>query len=603
VGLKSALSNLPERNPFFTGREPVLTQLQEALAGQGRAALSGLGGIGKTQTVVEYAHRHSAEYAHAFWATADSREAMGSGYATIVSILGLPEAGAQDQTLAVGAAQRWFSSHENWLLILDNADDLAMAREFIPPGNNGHVLLTTRAWASGTVARRLDIEEMGTEEGALFVLRRAKYIAEDAPLDEAAEADRATAKEITAQLDGLPLALDQAGAYIEETGCGLSGYLELYRSHTLELLRHRGALSSDHPNPVGTTWVLSFENIAKANAAAAELLRFCAFLHPDGIPEEVFSKGALELGPVLGPVGSDAFALNRSLSEILKYSLLRRDPNTRILEIHRLVQAALKDGMDEATQRLWAERAVRAVNRAFPLVEFSTWAGCERLLSQAHTCAELINHWGFEFPEAALMLNQAGFYLYERGRYTDVEPLFERALAIRGNALGPEHPDTAASVNNLAVLYRAQGKYPNAEPLFERALAIWEKGMGPKHPYVATSLHNLGRLYRAQGKFAKAEPLYLRALAIRERAMGLEHPDVAASLNNLAELYRAQGQYTEAEPLSKRALAIREKAFGSEHPNVATSLENYAGLLRLMDRPDEAEPLESRAKAIRVKNA
>jgi hypothetical protein len=94
---------------------------------------------------------------------------VGSGYATIVSILGLPEAGAQDQTLAVGAAQRWFSSHENWLLILDNADDLAMAREFIPPGNNGHVLLTTRARASGTVARRLDIKEMGTEEGALLL--------------------------------------------------------------------------------------------------------------------------------------------------------------------------------------------------------------------------------------------------------------------------------------------------------------------------------------------------------------------------------------------------------------------------------------------------
>src|SRR5271166_2598915 len=112
---RSALSNLPERNPFFTGRERVLAQLQEALAAQGRAALSGLGGVGKTQTVVEYAHRHSAEYTHAFWAPADSREAVGSGYATIVSILGLPEAGARDQTLAVGAAQRWFSSHENWL--------------------------------------------------------------------------------------------------------------------------------------------------------------------------------------------------------------------------------------------------------------------------------------------------------------------------------------------------------------------------------------------------------------------------------------------------------------------------------------------------------
>ena len=208
------------------------------------------------------------------------------------------------------AVKRWLSSHEGWLLILDNADDLAMTREFIPPGKNGHVLLTTRARAAGAIARRVEIQEMGTEEGALFLLRRAKYIAEDAPLDAAAEADQATAKEIATQLDGLPLALDQAGAYIEETGCGLSGYLDLYRSHAPELLRRRGALASDHPDPVATTWALSFENIEKANPAAAELLRFCAFLHPDGIPEEVFSEGAPELGPVLGPVGSDAFALN-----------------------------------------------------------------------------------------------------------------------------------------------------------------------------------------------------------------------------------------------------------------------------------------------------
>ena len=173
---------------------------------------------------------------------------------------------------------------------------LAMARAFIPSGKNGHVLLTTRAQAVGAIARRVEIQEMGTEEGALFLLRRAKYIAEDAPLDAATEVDQATAKEIATQLDGLPLALDQAGAYIEETGCGLSGYLDLYRTTRRNSSDVVGALASDHPDPVATTWALSFENIEKANPAAAELLRFCAFLHPDGIPEEVFSEGARNSG-------------------------------------------------------------------------------------------------------------------------------------------------------------------------------------------------------------------------------------------------------------------------------------------------------------------
>jgi hypothetical protein len=176
------------------------------------------------------------------------------------------------------------------------------------------------------------------------------------------------------EMDGLPLALDQAGAYIEETACGLSDYFDLYRTHGVKLLKRRGMMVSDHPDPVATTWALSFENIEKGNSAAAELLRFCAFLYPDGIPEEVFSEAALELGPVLGAVGADAFALNDAIAEILKYSLLRRDPNSKTLEIHRLVQAVLKQGMDEATQRLWAERAVRAVDPLFPGMEFSTWA-------------------------------------------------------------------------------------------------------------------------------------------------------------------------------------------------------------------------------------
>jgi hypothetical protein len=399
AALEVALSNLPERNPFFTGREPVLAQLQEALAAQGRAALSGLGGVGKTQTAVEYVHRHSDEYVYTFWATAHSREALPSGYATIARLLKLSEADGKDQILAMKSVKRWLISHEGWLLILDNADDIVTARAFIPLGKNGHVLLTTRAWAVGTMARRVQIQEMGTEEGALFLLRRAKYITEIASLEAATEADQAIAKEIATQLDGLPLALDQAGAYLEETGCGLSGYLDLYRSHAAELLRHRGALTSDHFDPVATTWELSFENIAKANPAAAELLRFCAFLHPDGIPEELFSKGASELGPLLGPVASDAFALNIALAEILKYSMLRRDASARVLEIHRLVQDVIKRGMDQATQRLWAERVVRAINRAFSSARFINMAYF-LLLRQAQACVELSKEWGFEFPEA-----------------------------------------------------------------------------------------------------------------------------------------------------------------------------------------------------------
>jgi tetratricopeptide (TPR) repeat protein len=589
---------LPERNPFFTGREQLLAQVQAALAERGRAALSGLGGMGKSQTAMEHAHRHMQEYDYVLWVGAQSREALVSGYSTLASLLELPLADAKDQMLAVGVVRCWLGSHERWLLILDNVDDLATAREFLPPGKNGHVLFTTRARAVGTMAWPVEIQEMAIEEGALLLLRRARCIPEIALLEVAALVDQMKAKEITLQLGGLPLALDQAGAYIEETGCGLSGYLDLYQKHAPDLLRFRGTLSPGHADPVTSTWALSFENIEKANPAAAELLKFCAFLHPDSIPEELFSMSAPELGPVLGAIASDEFALNRAIAEILKYSLLHRDSNARILQIHRLVQAVLRQGMDEATQRSWAERALRAVNCAFPYVEFSTWSLCERLLSQADACTELIDQWRLEFPEAALLLNQAGSYLFERGRYRQAEPLYERALNIRERTLDPNHPDVAQSLNNLALIYRTLGRHEQAAPLYERALRILEQALGPHHPILAISLDGLASICSSRGHYEEAEPLYERALGIREKALGPDHPDVATCLNNLAGLFYHRGRCEQAAPLFERALQIRERALGPHHPEVALVLTNLAGLYRAQGRHEQAAPLYERAPRI-----
>jgi tetratricopeptide (TPR) repeat protein len=598
---KSAFSNLPERNTFFTGREGVLTELQEALAAHGRAVLSGMGGIGKTQTAVEYAYRHMDEYVCTLWATADSREALLSSYVAIADLLNLPEAGTKIQTDALGALKRWFSSQKGWLLILDNAGDFDTVRGFLPSGKNGHVILTAPARAIGPVARRVKMQKMETEEGALFLLRRAKYIAENAPFEAASPADRAEAKKIAGQLYGLPLGLDQAAAYIEETACGLSGYLALYLEHAPKLLKERGAQASNHPEPVATTWALSFMNIEKAQPAAAELLRFCAFLHPDAIPEELFSRGATELGPVLGPAGLDAYSLNSCISEIRDYSLLRRDSNAKIFGIHGLVQTVLKHGMNVATQRLWSERAVRAVNRAFPKVGFTTWGDCERLLPQVHACKELISELGFEFPEAARLLDQAGSYLKERGRYKQAAPLYELALKIREKALEGAHHDVAESINNLAWLLKDTDRHSDAESLYRRALEIDEKRFGPEHDAVARDLNNLALLLKDTNRRGEAERLFRRALEIHEKSPG--HPDVATDLSNLAWLLKDTNRYAEAEPLFRRALLIDETTFGSEHPVVARDLNHLAWLLKDTHRREEAERLFRRALAIDEKSS
>jgi tetratricopeptide (TPR) repeat protein len=590
--------NVPiPRNPFFTGREKVLADVEKGLCAGSLVALTGMGGVGKTQIAAHFAQDHRDEYSAVLWASAASQETLVSDFAALAGLLNLPEKDEKDQALAVAAGKRWLAANGGWLLILDNANDLATVHGFIPPSAKGHVLLTTQAQATGDI-QAIEILDMLPEDGALLLLRRAKIIKVDAPLSAVAGTARDTAMHISTELGGLPLALDQAGAYIEETGCGLADYLNLYRQRRTELLKRRGGIGPDHPESVATTFALSFEKVAGASHAAADLLRFCAFLYPDAIPEEIFSKGAAELGPNLSAIAADPLKLDAAFAEILKYSLLRRDADAKTLGIHRLVQAVIQDALTNNEKRQWAERAVRALNGAFPSPKFANWAQCERLVPQALACASLIEARGLEFKEAARLLNAVGYYLDDRARFSEAEPLHQRALAIRENALGPDHPDVATSLNNLALPYYRQGKYAQAEPLFQRALAIWEKALGPEHPLVATSLNNLGELCRVQGKYAQAEPLHQRALAIWEKALGPEHADVATALNNLALLYERQGKYAQAEPLYQRASAIDEKALGPNHPGVATDLNNLALLYKSQGRYAQAEPLYQRALAI-----
>jgi len=593
--------NLPPRNPFFTGRDAYLKNLEHALA-HGRAqAISGLGGIGKTQTAIEYAYRHRDQYRAVLWSLADSRDALVSGFGAIAGLLDLPEKDGRDANVVAEAVRRWLERHTGWLLILDNVEDLAgVVRPFLPASGTGHVLITTRLQATGAIAQNLELEKMELEEGALFLLRRAKLIAPDAPLDAASEDHKKPARELTEEVDGLPLALDQAAAYIEETPSTPAKYLKLYRTEGAALRAQRGKLATEHDS-VTITFSLAFAQLEKANQAAADLVRVCAFLAPDAIPEEIFTEGGKELGEPLAQAGGNPLAWDAAVEAAGRYRLIHRNVANDTLTIHRLAQEVLKDGMDAPARRVWAERVVQALNKVFPYVEFQNWPQCERLIPHAIAAGRLVEDFGLDFVAAGRLLNQSGSYLDECARYAEAEPLYQRALSIAEKALGPGHPTTATSLNNLALLYRDQSRHAEAEPLYQRALAIDEKAQGPDHPNTATSLNNLAALYYSQGRYGEAEPLFQRALTIREKAQGPDHPDTATSLNNLAEIYRTQGRYGEAEPLFQRALAIYEKALGHDHPDTAVTLYAMALLYHRQGRYGEAEPLFQRALAIREK--
>lgn len=606
--------NVPySRNPHFTGRNELLDRLSRQLTPSEqndtsktrRAALTqpqaikGLGGIGKTQIAAEYAYRSRDldRYVHTLWINATTEEAIMTSFLEVAELLpSFSAKGEADQQKLVEAVNGWLAQCEQrWLLIFDNADDLSLVRKVLPQQGNGSILLTTRSSAVGSLAESVEVENMGLIEGTTLLFHRAQR------LEHASEEEQNEATNIVIALDAFPLALEQAGAYIEETACSLVDYLQIYQTHRKDLLARRGMLATNYPATVATTWALSFQKVEQANPAAAELLRFCSFLAPDKIPEELIRDGVAQWSPLLQQAVADLFTFNQMVEELLKFSLVQRLAENQTLGIHRLVQAVQIDTMEPEVRRRWAARVIQAVNEVFPKKpqDRATWPQCLRYLDQAQACDTLIEQYKLPLITAALLLNRTGFYLEKHALYTVAEPLYQRALAICEQRLGTTHPNTAVNLSNLAVLYTIQGRYREAEPLYQRALAIDEQHFGATHPHTATSLNNLAALYDDQGRYREAELFYRRALAICEQQLGATHPHTAHSLNNLALLYDKERRYDEAESLYQHALAIYKQELGVMHPSTAQGLNNLADLYDRQGRYEEAKPLFQQALTIR----
>ena len=233
-----------------------------------------------------------------------------------------------------------------------------------------------------------------------------------------------------------------------------SVYLAAYHTLRLKLLDEIGPVAGAYPETVRTTWKRSFDAVAEASPASM-CCSACAFFAPDAIPYELILVGASELGEPLAqalasPAGGD-HALNKLLTLLTRHSLVRRDPEARTYSLLRLVQAVLLDELTAATRKDLAGRAVKALDRTFPDVEYANWRRCERLVPHALAARDWIESEDLRVLEAARLLNRAGDYLYLlRARYAEAEPMLRRALAIHEAALGPDHPDTLSTRSNIA---------------------------------------------------------------------------------------------------------------------------------------------------------
>ncbi|KAH8588907.1 P-loop containing nucleoside triphosphate hydrolase protein [Bisporella sp. PMI_857] len=604
----------------FVDRPEILAWIHDKCAGPGaRAALAGLGGVGKSQLAIRYANniRDVSPQTFVLWVHASTKARFEEAYRGIADRLELP--GRNDPKVDVlRLVSNWLcdETHGRWIMILDNADDVdvfylsrapqrnesfatASARlvTYLPQSRNGSILITSR---SKDVAARLagnynnikEVHAMG-ESQALYLFRNKLQSA----------SNEEGAADLLRALDYIPLAITQAAAFINRRGrITASGYLDEFRKNDKKKesllswdsgnLRRDGSAS----NSVVLTWQMSFECIHEQRRSATDLLSLMSFFNPQGIPEWILRKHSKSVAKT-GDESKDNSAFDEDLDTLQAYSLIIATADGRMCGMHALVQFCTRAWLSTfSNPKQWDREFLGLMAREFPLPDFKNWAKCQQLLPHVESLYEsdLTDH--ESVMKWALVLNKAARYIQTAlGKYDEAEKLCRRVLEGCKKELGEQHPNTLTSVGNLALVLQDQGKHGEAEKLNRLALQGLEKKLGKRHPNTLTSVGNLASALQDQGKYNEAEKLNRRALEWREKKLGERHPDTLKSVGNLASVLQDQGKYDRAEKLNRRALEGFEKELGEQHPDTLASVYNLAYLLHKRKRYVEASGLYQRA--------
>jgi tetratricopeptide (TPR) repeat protein len=652
-GKGPAFRNLPRRrNPIFTGRDELLATLRESLRRGGRTTLSavaGLGGIGKTQIALEYAYRFGVDYDVVWWVRAETTTTRTADLRALARAAGLEPGpgggharaaegagpagdegeGDGDETSLLRLLRPWLEERRS-LLVLDNAAERGDVAWVDKLASSGHVLITSRDPNWRALGEAVTVPRLDPDDAAAFLSARSG--------DPDAEAHGAAARDLGDELGGLPLALEQAAAYMEMNATTPQEYLALYREHRLRLLNE--AAAGDDRRTIETTWGISLDAIRRDRPAAIELMGVLSLLAPDQIPLDLVRKHAWSVSPALAAAGSDTLEWNRVVEALRRHSFIVRLPDGSVA-VHRLVQDVVHAGLDagEADRLLNAlwhvldgelpadpedphdipafarlvphVDAVRARRGARPLPPQAGWRLAARVgryflqvgdLAAARLYAGMAVEAAGDDPHASGDLAQAltllGLVLHDQGNLGGARETLERALRIDEGMYGADNPRVATDLSNLARVRKAQGHLAQARAGLERALEIDEQAFGPGHGRVALRLSNLGSVLKDQHELGAARESLQRALGIYVGIYGPDHPRVAPALSNLGRVLQDQGNLADAFGKLQRALQIDERVYGPAHPRVAVRLSNLGNVVK--DRGDlaGARQLLERALAI-----
>jgi tetratricopeptide (TPR) repeat protein len=618
--------------------------------------LHGLGGMGKTQLAVEFARRHHRRFSSVFWLDGRSEDTLKRSIASCASRIPRGQIAETSRMYNlnngtnVDAVVRdvvaWLARSDNtaWLLIFDNVDreheaqdgdsDAYDVTRYLSGADHGSVLVTTRLARLEQLGESQQLGKVSEEQGRSIF--RSWYRKKHGKLSvmgvwvqnshaNKTNVDAVEREQLLALLDGLPLAIAQAGAYLQESGGGLATYLRYYEQQWSELMGS-GLLANapllDYPGrSVWTTWVISYKAIRNRHEATANLLLLWSFLDNRDLWYGMFAA-ACQASPVateqlrgwMGDIVIEGPGFSRSMQLLRNYSLIEEVEVTGSYATHPVVHRWTYHYEGQRSALKLGQLAIIVVGCAVPdNSEKNSSALQRRLMPHAHVCSKWLGEGQIaRAPESGgraevdqssnekdiLLLDATNLlgnlYSYQ-GKLVQAEQMYEQTLRGYKEVLGDFHTSTLQTVNNLGALYRDQGKLAAAEQMLVQALQGRQQALGHKHSLTLDTVTNLGILHAVQGRLVEAEHMCLRAMRGKEDMLGSKHMSTLGTVSNLGNVYRMQGKLSEAEKMYERALRGYEEALGSTHSLTLNTVNNLGNLYADQGKLGKAEQLHQRA--------